>query len=144
MTSAAVEWQELRERPWYLGTVPVAVLAIAAVTAGSLPLQLAAAVAAVAGALLVARARGRAGMERYVLADGSAAIESVDGSERFAVALGQVACAVVRTNGSVSFRDAAGGELLRFGYVRRQRRLRRALAAAGVAVDEHFDLACPT
>ena len=92
----------------------------------------------------MARARARAGMERYVLADGSAAIESADGSERLEVPLGEVACAVVRNNGSVSFRDAAGGELLRFGYVRSQRRLRRALTAAGIAVDERFDLACPT
>jgi hypothetical protein len=138
------EWQELRERPWYLGAVPVALLALAALTASSLPLRLLAAAAALAGLVLLLRVRARAPMERYILRDGSAAIESVDGSERLEVALGRVACAVVRTNGSVSFRDAAGGELLRFTYVRGQRRLRRALTAAGVAVDETFDLACPT
>jgi hypothetical protein len=106
--------------------------------------RLATAAAAVVGAVLVARARAGAGMERYVLADGSAAIETPDRSERFEVPLDDVACAVVRTNGSVSFRDATGAELLHFGYVRGQRRLRRALTAAGVVVDERFDLACPT
>jgi hypothetical protein len=144
MASAPGEWQELRERPWYLALVPVGCLAVAALAATSLPLRLLAAAAAIAGAVLVARMRGRAGMERYVLADGDAAIESPDRSERLAVPLDDVACAVVRTNGSVSFRDAAGAELLRFGYVRSQRRLRRALTAAGVVVDERFDLACPT
>ncbi len=136
-------WQERRTFPVaLLYGVPAAFLAVGAIAARPLALQLLLGAATVVALWLAVRARERALIETYTVSERFVAIDQLGG--------GRVAIATERLTGVTFAGDAVRLDsrdgVLTLGFVRRQRRLLRALERVAPGLDVVHDMTafCPT
>ncbi len=136
-------WQERRSFPvvTLLGA-PAAFLVIAAVAVRPLALHIILGAAAIVAFWLIVSARRRALIETYAISERFVTIEQPGGGH---VALGTDELTGVTIAGNRVRLDSRDGTLT-LGFVRRQRRLLRALerVAPGVRVERDMTAFCPT